>query len=75
MQADALKRLVAGHEAAARRQTAVAPIDPHKALMEALALWDLNPECWFAPLDATRLREVAEARSAWMRLRKVTAGV
>jgi hypothetical protein len=68
----ALRRMVAGYEAAAReaRRAARAPLTPDAAFTAAAELWELRPELFFEPPDPVRERGVAEARAAWARLRE-----
>ena len=69
----ALRRMVAGFESAAReaRRAAPAPLTPHAAFAAAAELWDLRPELFAEPPDPIRERGVAEARAAWARLREI----
>lgn len=68
----ALRRMVAGYESAAReaRRSATMPITPHAAFAAAAELWDLRPELFAQPPDPIRERGVVEARAAWTRLRE-----
>jgi hypothetical protein len=68
----AVRRWAAGFQAAAvlNRQQRVAPMTAEEAFDEAMELWDLRPELFDEGPDALRLREEAEARRAWARLRE-----
>jgi hypothetical protein len=67
----ALRRMVAGFESAAReaRRAEPAPGTPDEAFAAAVELWELRPELFTEPPDPIRERGVAEARGAWARLR------
>lgn len=69
----ALRRMVAGFESAARadRRAARAPRTPDEAFAAAAELWELRPELFSEPSDPIRERGVAQARDAWARLRAV----
>lgn len=69
---DALRRLVAGHEAAAqaaRRVDEVQVISPEAAFDAALDLWSVCSDLLSQPPDRVRLEDEQIARSAWARLR------
>jgi hypothetical protein len=68
----AVRRWVAGFRAAAARdrRRPATPMPPAEAFAAAMELWDLRPDLFDDEPDALRLREEAEARRAWARLRE-----
>jgi hypothetical protein len=67
----AVRRLIAGRRAAARRTLDAAPrLAPQQSFSQALDLWELCPELFDRPPDAVRLREEAATRAKWALLRR-----
>lgn len=67
----AVRRMVDGQRAAARRSLEAArPLAPDEAFAEAMALWRLCPDLLEQPPDAVRLREESSVRATWALLRK-----
>lgn len=66
----ALRRMIAGHERAARvsRQAETVP-EPEAAFDAAMDLWSLCPDLLHAPADAVRRREVEQTQAAWRKLK------
>lgn len=70
--ADALRRMIAGHvaaAAAARRVDANHRLSPEASFDAAIELQKLCPDLLSQPADPVRIREEARARQMWARLR------
>ncbi|MAE70690.1 MAG: hypothetical protein CME06_09505 [Gemmatimonadetes bacterium] len=68
--AESLRRMIAGQEAAAALGgSRWRPPTPAAAFAAAMELLDLCPGILTAPPDPIRLRDEAQARASWARLR------
>lgn len=71
--AAALRRMIEGHERAAREARRTERVlEPEAAFDASMDLWSLVPELLHAPADAVRLREVEQTRAAWKKLKART---
>lgn len=73
---DALRRMVAGHNAAAqaaRRVDEAHPRTPEAAFDAAADLWNLCTDLLAQPPDPVRRKDEELARNAWARLRAAYA--
>ena len=72
MDSQALRRMIAGQEAAAEAARVARQAYPNAqaAFDAAMELWDLRPDLFDRPPDAVRLREIEGVRAAWARLRE-----
>jgi len=64
--------MVRGHEATARRATAVARaqlLDPEESFQAAMDLWNVAGRNAMITEDRVRIREIAAARRAWAKIR------